>query len=179
MESRHRTLKDGQLLLIREATVSDAQAVLAFVQNISSESDFLSFGPGEFELTVLQEETHLQTCLESDNRLYLLALINGTIVGTLNFNGGHRPRMRHSGGFGMVVQKQVWGLGIGGLMLDTLIQWARESRIVTKINLQVRSDNHRAIALYQRKGFVTEGTLHKEIFLNGQYFDTYWMGLEL
>jgi RimJ/RimL family protein N-acetyltransferase len=165
--------------LIREAAVDDAQALIDFAHSVSGESDFLSFGPGEFDLTVTQQEEYLQNCLDSDNKLYLVALIDRIIVGRLNFIGGRRPRMRHSGGFGMVIQKQVWGLGIGGLMLDTLIQWAGESGIVTKINLQVRTDNHRAMALYQRKGFITEGTLRKEIFLNGQYFDLYWMGLEL
>jgi RimJ/RimL family protein N-acetyltransferase len=79
----------------------------------------------------------------------------------------------------MSVRKQYWGLGIGSLMLDTLIEWARSTQIVKKINLRVRTDNQRAILLYERKGFVMEGTIRKEIFLDGKYFDHHWMGLEL
>jgi RimJ/RimL family protein N-acetyltransferase len=79
----------------------------------------------------------------------------------------------------MSVRKQVWGLGIGSLMLDTLIDWARHTQIVKKINLRARTDNQRAIELYKRKGFVIEGTIRREIFLNGKYFDHHWMGLEL
>jgi len=41
------------------------------------------------------------------------------------------------------------------------------------------TDNPRAIALYQHKGFVIEGTIRKGIFLDGEYFDHYYMGLEL
>jgi hypothetical protein len=44
-------LKNGHVLLIREVAVNDARAVLDYVQGISGESDFLSSGPGEFELT--------------------------------------------------------------------------------------------------------------------------------
>ncbi|MFC1975012.1 GNAT family N-acetyltransferase [Chloroflexota bacterium] len=80
---------------------------------------------------------------------------------------------------GISVQKQYWGLGIGALMLDRLIEWARDTQIVTKINLRVRTDNQRAILLYEGKGFIKEGTIRKEIRLAGQYFDHYWMGLEL
>jgi len=79
----------------------------------------------------------------------------------------------------MSVRKQYWGLGIGSLMLDTLIDWARHTQIVKKINLRVRTDNQRAILLYERKGFAKEGTIHKEILLDGSYFDHHWMGLEL
>ena len=64
-------------------------------------------------------------------------------------------------------------------MLDTLINWARKNEVVKKINLRVRTDNQRAILLYERKGFVIEGTISKEILLDGKYFDQHWMGLEL
>jgi len=79
----------------------------------------------------------------------------------------------------MTVRKRYWGLGIGSLLLDALIEWAREGGVIKKINLRVRADNGRAIALYQSKGFVNEGTIRKEIFLNGTYFDNHLMGLEL
>ena len=79
----------------------------------------------------------------------------------------------------MSVRKQYWGLGIGSLMLDALIAWARDTQIIKKINLRVRTDNQRAIALYERKGFVFEGTIRREIFLDGKFFDHHWMGLEL
>lgn len=179
MEPRKRNLKDGRVLLIREALVEDARPLLNYIEEISGESDFLSFGLGEFELTEAEEETFLRKCLDSENQLYILGLIDNMIVSTLGFSAGRRPRLRHSGEFGMAVRKQYWGLGIGSLMLDALIDWARASRIVKKINLRVRTDNQRAIRLYKRKGFVIEGTISREIFLGGKYFDHHWMGLEL
>ena len=179
MEPRKYKLKNKSVLLIREAVVEDARAVLDYVEDISGESNFLSFGPGEFELTEAEEENVLRKYRESDNQLYILGLIDNTIVAALSFSVGRRPRVRHSGEFSMSVRKQYWGLGIGSLMLDTLIDWARGTRTVKKINLRVRTDNQRAIALYKRKGFVIEGTIRREIFLDGEYFDHHWMGLEL
>lgn len=164
---------------MREVAVEDAPCVLDYVHAISAESDFLSFGPGEFEITLLEEEEHIRKNLDADNQLFMLGLIEGEIVALLSFSSGKRPRLRHSGGFGLSVRKQYWGLGIGSVMLETLIQWARDNGIIKKINLRVRTDNLRAIQLYERLGFTKEGTIHKEIFLDGEYFDTYWMGLEL
>jgi len=179
MHSSRQHLRNGRVLLIREAAPEDARAVLAYVQGVSEESEFLTFGPGEFELTVAAEEEVLRKYRDSDNQLYILGLIDDTIVATLSFSAGHRRRLRHSGEFSMSVRKQYWGLGIGSLMVDTFIDWARATQIIKKINLRVRTDNQRAIDLYVRKGFVTEGTIRKEIFLDGAYFDLHSMGLEL
>jgi RimJ/RimL family protein N-acetyltransferase len=179
MEPRKHQLRNGRVLLIREAVPQDARAVLEYIQAISGESDFLTFGPGEFELTEAEEESILRRYRASEDRLYLLGLVGDMIVSTLSFSAGRRPRVRHSGEFSMSVRKPYWGLGIGSWMLDTLIDWARATQTIKKINLRVRTDNQRAILLYEGRGFVHEGTICKEILLDGRYYDLYWMGLEL
>jgi RimJ/RimL family protein N-acetyltransferase len=173
------TLKTGETLVIREATALDAAAVIDYVHAISGESDFLSFGPGEFGIPVDQEAKILQRFHEVDNQLYLLGLLDDQIVSALSFSGGHRPRTRHTGEFGLSVRRAYWGLGIGSRMLDALLAWARETRILRKINLRVRTDNPRAIALYKRKGFVLEGTISRAILIDGIDYDHHCMGLEI
>jgi RimJ/RimL family protein N-acetyltransferase len=176
--SEHK-LADGRVLLIREAEGKDARAVLDYVNAISDESDFLSFGPGEFDLTEPEEAEFLRKCGAADNQIYLLGTIEDVLVSTLNFSGGRRPRLRHKGEFGLSVRREYWGLGIGSLMLDALIEWARGTGFVTKINLRVRTDNQRAIRLYEGHGFAIEGTIRREMLLDGHYYDHHWMGLEL
>ena len=179
MTPQKHDLEDGRALWIREAGPEDAPAVLAYLEEISGQSDFLTFGPGELEITEPEEREFLHKCRVSANDLFILGLVDDAIVGTLSFSAGHRPRLRHRGEVGISVRKDLWGLGIGALMLDALVDWARGTQVVKKIDLRVRTDNRRAIRLFERTGFVREGTLRKEIFLNGEYFDHYWMGLEL
>ena len=179
MEASRHELGNGQLLLIREETGKDAGALLNYIVAISAESDFLTFGPGEFELTVAEEAAILSKCRDSDNQIFLVGLIADRIVSALHFSAGVRARVRHTGKFGLSGRKQHWGQGIGSLMLDALIAWARATGIVTKINLRVRADNRRAILLYEGKGFVTEGTISRAICLDGEYYNHRWMGLEL
>ena len=172
-------LKNSLSLLVREAEAEDAGALLTHVNSVGGESDYLALGPGEFELTEREEAEFLRACRASENQVYLLALVGDEIVGALNFSAGHRPRVKHSGELGMSVRKAYWGLGVGSKLLDTLLDWARQTGTIKKINLRVRTDNRRAILLYERKGFVREGTIRKEIFLDGVYYDLEWMGLVL
>jgi RimJ/RimL family protein N-acetyltransferase len=179
MEPRQHQLKNGHLLLIRQAAPGDARALLDYIECIAGESDFLSFGPGEFELTEAEEKEYLRQSQAADDQLYLVGWIGESLVSSLTFSAGRCPRLRHSGEFGLSVRKAYWGLGIGALMLDALVDWAAATGIIKKINLRVRTDNPRAIELYQRKGFVVEGTISRAMRLDGIYYDHYWMGLEL
>ncbi len=179
MQQRRHLLKNGQRLTIREARVEDAAALLAYVERASAESDFLSFGPGEFGLTQADEEDVLRRFRQAENQLYLVGLVDGILASALTFAAASRPRVRHSGELGLSVLKECWGLGIGSLMIDRFLGWARGTGIITKVNLRVRTDNTRAIRLYERKGFLVEGLLRDEILLDGAYYDQYWMGLVL
>lgn len=171
--------KDGRSLLIREATGDDAPAVLNYVHQVSSESDFLTFGQGEFEMTEAQEVEFLNRSLSNERSLFLVALLDNQIVGVLTFAAGTRSRTQHVGNFGTSVLKKHWGQGIGARLLDVLIDWAKNGQVIKKINLTVRVDNQRAIALYFKKGFEIEGMLKNEMYIAGQYYDLYSMGLML
>ena len=71
MEPRQHKLKNDSALLIREVVLDDTRAILGYLQSIGGESDFLTFGPGEFELTVEQEEEFIRNHIESDNQLFI------------------------------------------------------------------------------------------------------------
>lgn len=117
-------LKDGKLLIIKEAAGADASKILDYVNSISSQSDFLTFGPGEFMMTVEQEEKFLEDTSKRNNALYIIGELDGKIVGSLNFSAGTRPRKAHIGEFGVSVLKDCWGNGIATELIKYLIAWA-------------------------------------------------------
>ncbi|WP_052045184.1 GNAT family N-acetyltransferase [Caloranaerobacter azorensis] len=84
----------------------------------------------------------------SDNKLFLIAEIEGEIVGNLSFKGSNRRRLKHAGEFGISVKKEYWNMGIASQLIKELIEWAKSSGIIKKINLKVMEDNERAINLY-------------------------------
>ena len=64
-------------------------------------------------------------------------------------------------------------------MLDHLIAWAKNNPILTKLDLDTRADNKRAIALYRSRGFVKEGRLRNNFYVDGQYYDALQMGMDV
>lgn len=165
--------------VIREAEVADASALVDYVNAVSGETDNLAFGTGEFGMTVAEEERYLKALRESPNQLYLLALVGKEITGGLSFTASHRPRLRHSGEFGLSVRRRYWRHGIGTALVDELVRWARVGGVVRKLNLKVQTGNTAAIQLYLKKGFQFEGRSTKDALINGMYRDHYLMGLFL
>lgn len=166
-------------VIIREAVADDADKMLNYLEEIAAESDFLTFGPGEFKLTLEQEKDTLDSYSIKDNALFLVAEINEKIVGNLDFQGGSRPRIAHTGEFGISVLKDYWGQHIGKVLLKTLINWANGTDLIRKINLRVRSDNERAKHLYQSVGFIEEGVISRDLLVDGTFYDSILMGLTI
>ena len=49
-------LKNGNILLIRDVKKEDAQQILNYLNQIADETDLLTFGPGELETSVTEQE---------------------------------------------------------------------------------------------------------------------------
>ena len=99
-------LKNGRELIIRKAEPNDALDILAYIHQVSGESDYLTFGPGEFGLSQEEEAKFIETVAASDNRLMICAFLDGRIVGQLTLIGGLRPRVRHAAALGVSVLKE-------------------------------------------------------------------------
>ena len=173
------TLKGGQKLEVRAAVPEDAEEVLAFIERVSGESNFLTFGPGEFHMTVEQEAEYFRTCQNKPSWTYLLGFIGDDLVATANMATHHRLRLQHRGELGMSVSRAFWGQGIGAAMLDHLVEWARKNPVLSKLDLRVRADNTRAIALYRGRGFVEEGVLRNQFCVEGKLYDFIAMGMDV
>lgn len=169
-------LKDGRECLIRDLAKEDAPEMLAYLAIIAGESANLTFGPGEQIITLDEEEKFLEAQRLSQRNLMITAIVDGKITACLNFSSSPRERLKHVGSFGVSVLKEYWGLGIGKLLLEEMIDHARAIG-VTKINLKVRTDNTRAINLYAKLGFVIEGMERHGMKIDEEYVDFFYMGL--
>lgn len=173
------TLRDESTLLIRNAVLGDAADLIDYLRTVGGETSFLTFSADDFSITVEQEEAFIQDALNTPNKLMLVGLVGDTIVSALSFSGGPRPRIAHVGEFGISVLKQYWGKGIASKMIKELIDWAKQSGVVKKINLKVNVQNENAAKLYKKLGFVEEGIVTRDIFVEGQFRDSYLMGLQI
>jgi RimJ/RimL family protein N-acetyltransferase len=104
---------------------------------VAGESKNLTFGPGEFGISLKQERAVLQQIAEAPISLCLLGEIEDEIAGILTFNAERRLRLQHVGEFGMSVLRKYWNLGLSSHLLDALISWAAQTEVIRKINRRV------------------------------------------
>jgi ribosomal protein S18 acetylase RimI-like enzyme len=69
--------------------------------------------------------------------------------------------------------------GIGRKLLEQIIDLAKGSSAIEKIQLNVRASNIPAISLYKKMGFQEEGRLKNRVKVKDRYIDDIIMGLEL
>lgn len=162
---------------IKDGAPNEAEELISFVQRISGESDFFAYGQGEYHMPVEQLEKILESFEASDSKHYLVARTADTVLGILTFTSGLSPRTAHCGDVAIYIRKSFWSEGIGSQLMDFLIQRLVGFKKPKKINLRVRSDNARAIAMYTKKGFLEEGIVSKDTCIGGVFYDHLMMGL--
>ena len=169
-------LKNGQTAILRKAKKEDAAGMLQYMDTIATESDFLTFEEGELKLTEKKQQAIIENNL-MDSKLFIIVEVDNKIVGNLSFSAGHRIRSKHAGEFGITVLKEYWNNGVASEMIAYMIEWAKENKVIRKINLRVRTDNPRAIHLYSKFGFKCEGILTRNFYIKGVFYDSMEMGL--
>lgn len=169
-------MKDTAFEIVR-AQAQDAAALLDYLKIIGGETDNLSFGPEGVPLDVEAEQAYLAMQAQSQEHLQLLAKVNGEIIGTASLNR-QRNRMHHRAEFGISLKKAWWGCGAASVLAEGVLVFARESG-VEQVNLEVRSDNARAIALYEKFGFRKLCTFPGFFRINGVPVDFDLMNLAL
>ncbi len=172
-------LRNGRVATIREAELADAPTLLAYLNQVIAETDFLAMGQGDLDWPLEKERRFIEEHRSADNKLLIVAEVEGRIAGVSGFTGDDRRRLRHTGESGISVLRRHWGLGLGTALMGFVIEWAKSSGVVRKIGLRVRTDNERAIRLYERFGFIREGVFTRQFAIAGRFYDAYLMGLEI
>jgi len=172
-------LKNGCELTIRKAVKEDAKNLLDYLNIVGGESDNLLFGAGGFGITVEQEERFIESMQTSQTSALFVGLINDKIVSVGNISAHARERISHNCDIAVSVRKAFWGAGIGTCLMNELIDFAKQTNKLEIVHLGVRSDNTRAIALYERLGFQKIGSYPGFFKIDGKFYDEVLMNLYL
>ena len=105
-----------------------------------------------------------------------VALAAGEVVGWCDVRRHVFPAHAHRGTLGMGIVPTYRGRGLGLRLLDATLEAAFDASFV-RVESDVHADNARAIALYERAGFVREGVTRDAVFVDGDYRDAIAMAL--
>ncbi len=106
----------------------------------------------------------------------LVACVDGEVVGNLGLHTfPNRPRRRHAAGIGMAVRDDWQGKGVGTALMQAAVDLADKWLNLSRLELEVYTDNEPAIRLYKKFGFQIEGTGVRADFRDGKFADIYMM----
>jgi putative acetyltransferase len=154
---------------VRSAEPADALAI----------SELLG-APGAFEGTLQLPDMPAASRVEGLERIdpqgcRLVAVADGVIIGMAALHSNSSLRRAHAKSLAIAVSAAWHGRGVGAQLMTRLLDWADNWAGVLRVELLVHTDNPRAIALYERFGFVHEGRLRAYALKNGHYVDSFAM----
>jgi RimJ/RimL family protein N-acetyltransferase len=77
----------------------------------------------------------------------------------------------------IIGDKSAWDQGFGTDVVRTLLRHAFDTLNLNRVALRVFETNLRAIQVYRKIGFIEEGRLRQDHFIDGQYVDVVIMGI--
>ena len=157
-------------ILIRRATADDAAAL---VRLFSAPRAMW----GTLQVPYTSEEARRRRLADAPEGTYpLVAEVDGEVVGQLTLNSNPtRPRRAHAGALGMAVRDDWHGRGVGTALMAACLDLADNWLNLTRVELEVYTDNEPALRLYKKFGFEIEGTLRRYAYRDGKWVDAYFM----
>jgi L-phenylalanine/L-methionine N-acetyltransferase len=110
-----------------------------------------------------------------DGTYNLVAVAGDKVVGMFGLHTFNRPRRHHAAAVGMSVHDDWQGKGVGTALMRAGLDLADNWLNLTRLELEVYTDNEPAIRLYERFGFEREGLLRQHAYRDGRYVDSYSM----
>lgn len=130
---------------------------------------------GRTPLTYEQTAEHVEKKRKQGDLLLGIEDEDHTLVGWIFLQAIEYEHGRAS--LGILLAPEARGQGMGKQAISHILDIGFHQLRLNKIYLTTRSTNEQAYGLYKNIGFVIEGQLRNHAYLDGNYYDTYIMGL--
>lgn len=116
----------------------------------------------------------IEQWVQDEHMHVFVADISDKVVGIVSVRVG-TGRESHVGAIAMAVHDKYQGQGIGKMLMLTAIDLADNWLNLVRLELDVYTDNERALRLYKNFDFEIEGRKRLDAFRTGSYIDSYMM----
>ena len=158
-----------EVRLITEADIAGFRDAL---DSVAKEKRYLA----SFEAPPLDRVSKFVLDNIETNVSQFVSLDGSRVVGWADISPERAAAIKHVGSLGMGIISEYRGQGIGKRLLVACVEKALQNGL-SRIELQVRTDNENAIGLYKKAGFQTEGIMTGSMLVDGTYYDTLLMSL--
>jgi putative acetyltransferase len=161
------------MIRVRPARPADAVALVAIAEAVGSEAGRWILATDTWR-SVREERRYLKTAQAHPDAAVFVAEAKGRVVGRLSLSRDPHPASRHVADLGLMVLEGYRRQGIGRMLLDAGVDWARSSGI-RKLELHVFPWNEAALRLYEGFGFEREGYRKRHYDRDGEDVDAILM----
>ena len=162
--------KAGRKVVLRTPKWEDLDDLLELINSLVDEKANISRTKKVSREEEIDWLSGVLSRLEKDETFYLVADVDGKVVGTSELNRRSGGYEGHVGVIGIAIKKGFRDAGIGTEMLKALIDQARTMGLKV-ITLSAFATNKRAIHVYEKVGFVQTGRIPKKFFKDDEYID--------
>lgn len=164
-------IKSGKQITIRVPKVKDAQAVLNLKRNYIKSTTTLPLTLEEYPNDLEKESCLIKEYEKSDNSIFLIAAFNNELIGNIDLTGSKRSKMCHTAMIGMGINESWRNQGLGKILIECVIDWAKKKSEIEIVWLDVYASNDIGYNLYKKAGFEVSGII-KGFFKEGhRYID--------
>jgi RimJ/RimL family protein N-acetyltransferase len=163
-----RTARDGRRWTLRPARPTDGRGLARLFAAVRREGRWLITAPGA--VSEPSESFWISEMIRAAEHLVLVAEADGEVVGNVLVSVDRGVSTEHIGVLSITIADGWRDVGIGSELVATAQRWARE-RGLHKLSLGVFPDNERAIAVYEKRGFVREGLRRMQYRSGGAFRD--------
>ena len=149
-----KTARDGRHWTLRPARPTDGRALARLFADVREEGRWLITAPGA--VSEPSEAFWIAEMIRAAEHLTLVAEADGEVVGNVLVSVDRGVATEHIGVLSITIAHDWRDVGIGSELVEAAQRWALE-RGLRKVSLGVFPDNERAIAVYEKRGFVQEG----------------------
>jgi ribosomal protein S18 acetylase RimI-like enzyme len=161
---------------IRLAKPEDANVLAEAQREIAKTPRLLASRPEELKDENFREK--IISLSQNDSGIYVVMEKDGSIVGQATLEPHKLAVTSHVVFLTIAIHIGHQGMGLGKMLMQYLIDWAKYNPKIEKFELQVRSSNTRAISLYKNLGFVEEGRKIKRLkYGENEYVDDIYMAM--
>jgi len=163
-----KTARDGRRWTLRPGRPTDGRALARLFAEVRKEGRWLITTPGS--ISEPSEAFWISELIRAAEHLVLVAEADGEAIGNVLVSVDRGVATEHIGVLSITIADGWRDVGIGSELVTGAQRWARE-RGLRKVTLGVFPDNQRAIAVYEKRGFVREGLRRQQFRSGGVYRD--------
>jgi len=170
--------KDGRHVILRTLRWEDLDDCIELINSLVAEGANIAKNDKVTREGEIEWLAGALSRMERGEKVYLVAEVDGKVVGNSEIGRRLGGYDKHVGGIGIAIKKGFRDVGVGTEMMKALIKQGREMGLKV-LTLTAFANNKRAIHVYEKLGFQETGHIPKKFFKRGKFIDELIMTLVL